>query len=97
MLPGCSTAPTVLRVPVGPNPFVAANGGRNGYLQVFSATEEENDIGFEFSHDQRTDYHIYNSSGKKIEHVRDNNLGHFDDTPRTIGLPAGTYKVSAAP
>lgn len=94
MLSGCST-PIVLNVPVGPDPSVATIAGPNGVLQVFSEKEEENDVGYEFPYHQRTDYYIYDSNGKKRERVNDNNIGHFESTPRGIRLPAGTYTVKA--
>ena len=84
-----------MRAPIGPNPIVAAKAGSNGDLQVFSATVEQNDVGYEFPYFQRTDYYIFDSNGKQREHVSDNNRGHFDDTPRAIQLPPGTYKVKA--
>ena len=95
ILAGCSTPPAVVRAPVGPDPFATAIAAHNGFLQVFSATEEKNDVGFEFPYYQRTDYYIDDSNGKPIECVRDNNRGHFDDTPDMIPLPPGTYKVKA--
>jgi hypothetical protein len=91
---GCST-PTALRVAVGPDPSIVKNVDTDGTLRVFSATEEENDVGFETPYDQRTDYYIYAANGKEIRRVLNNNKGHFEDRPRGIRLPPGTYRIKA--
>jgi hypothetical protein len=94
LLSGCST-PTVLRDPVGPDPFVNKTADSEGTLQVFSATEEKNDVGFETAYPQRTDYSIYSWNGKLIQRVRDNNKGHYDGTPRSVRLAPGIYNIRA--
>jgi hypothetical protein len=94
MMSGCST-PTALRVAVGPDPSIVKNVDTDGTLRVFSATEEENDVGFETPYDQRTDYYIYAANGKEIRRVLNNNKGHFEDRPRGIRLPPGTYRIKA--
>jgi hypothetical protein len=94
MISGCST-PTALQVPVGPTPMVAKNTDPDGMLKVFSATEQENNVGFEFPYNQRTDYYIYDSNGNEITRVSDNNKGEFEATPRPIQLNPGTYRVKA--
>jgi hypothetical protein len=94
ILPGCSS-PTLLREPVGPDPFVSKTADPDGTLRVFTATEEVNDIGFETAYSQRTDYTICDWNGKTIQHVRDNNKGHFEATPRSIQLRPGIYNIRA--
>ncbi|HEY3857601.1 MAG TPA: hypothetical protein VGO67_24730 [Verrucomicrobiae bacterium] len=94
MLSGCATS-TVLRVPVGPDPASASVGGVDGTLKVFSAKEQEDNVGFENPYNQRTDYYVYDSNGKEAQHVTDNNKGHFEAIPRGIELPPGRYSVKA--
>jgi hypothetical protein len=94
MLSGCST-PLVIDHAIGPNPFSVSSTAANGELQVFTMTEEENNVGFAFPYSQRTAYSIYTPDGKPTKHVNDNNCGHFDDTPPVISLPPGTYAIKA--
>jgi len=42
MLAGCATPSTIIRQPVGPDPFVATESGHNGKLQIFAAWTEQN-------------------------------------------------------
>jgi hypothetical protein len=90
---GCST-PLVVKSAVGPDPFRAAAPDPNGRLQVFTSTEEEETIGFSFPYKRRTAYTIYTEDGKPFKRVG-NNAGHYDDTPRTVSLPPGTYSINA--
>ncbi len=94
LLSGCST-PTLLPVRVGPDPSAALNGGADGKLRVFSQTEEQDNVGFQFSYAQRTDYEICDASGRRIKNVADNNKGNFGAVPRAVALPPGTYRVKA--
>jgi len=94
MLSGCAS-PTMLPDPVGPDPFLSKTADSEGTLQVFTATEEENDVGFETAYPQRTDYAIYKWNGKLLKHVQDNNEGHFEFTPRVIRLKPGMYRITA--
>lgn len=94
LLSGCATS-TVLRVPVGPDPASASVGSVDGTLKVYSAKEQENNVGFEFPYNQRTDYSIYDSNGNVVEHITDNNTGHFEAVPRGIQLSPGNYNVKA--
>jgi hypothetical protein len=64
-------------------------------LRVFTQTEEENDVGYQFPYAQRTDYEICDAAGRRIAHVSDNNKGNFEAVPRAIALPAGLYRVKA--
>jgi len=56
---GCSTSPLILGKAVGPNRFSVSTSESNGELQVFTATERENDVGEEFPYEQRTLYSIH--------------------------------------
>jgi hypothetical protein len=93
ILSGCATSPTMLREPVGPDPFLKGTADSDGSLQVFTATEEEDDVGFVDPYPQRTDYSIYSWSGKLLQHVQ--YRGHFDETPRVVRLKPGMYRISA--
>jgi len=96
LLLGCSSAPVAL-APVGPNPYGAVGANTTGQLEVFSALQECRD-GNEFDTNpawyQHTDYDVYNLAGKRIKHVF-NTVGHYDEAPRVIALPAGDYLVKA--
>ena len=43
---------------------------------------------------QHTDYTVYDSAGKRVRHVF-NTVGHYEETPNVITLPAGSYVVMA--
>ncbi len=94
LLSGCATS-TVLRVPLGPDPASASVGTADGTLKVYSAKEQEENVGFEEPYNQRTDYYIYDSNGKEAEHITDNNKGRFEAVPRGIELSPGRYNVKA--
>jgi hypothetical protein len=68
-----------------------------GQLEVYSALQTRRD-GNEYDPDplwhQHTDYTVYDSDGKRVEHVF-NTIGHYEEAPRVITLPAGRYVVSA--
>ena len=100
LLASC-TSPPIALAPVGPAPFAggfSSNG--TGGLQVFSCLEEENDdqnqgsSGASPSWYQRTDYNIYDATGKLVKHV-DNTTGHYATSPRLVSLPPGKYTVRA--
>jgi hypothetical protein len=94
-MPGCATAPMVLNETVGPNPSIAPIGESAGKLQVYSATEEEHEVGFQTAYFQRSPYTIYDLNGREIKNVNDNNKSEFLPLPRTVELPPGTYRVKA--
>ncbi len=95
-LAGCTTAPLTLNEPVGPSPFSASSGASNGKLKVYSATEEEHEVGFQTAYFQRSPYTIYSSDGREIKHVNDNNRSEFLPLPRVVELPPGNYRVEAS-
>jgi hypothetical protein len=92
---GCATAPMVLNDPVGPNPTMASSGESAGKLEVYSATEEEHNVGFQTAYFQRSPYVIYDSNGREIKRVNNNNKSEFLPLPQTEVLPPGTYRVNA--
>jgi hypothetical protein len=92
LMAGCHSA-LVVQTPVGPEPFGRQTGEPNGQLLVFSAKEARAD-GDDPTYYQHSDYSVYNSKGKRIKHVG-NSEGHFDEAPRLVSLPPGTYTVKA--
>src|SRR6266436_7170110 len=92
LMAGCGS-PLVIQTPVGPEPFGRKTMGPNGYLMVFSAKEARGD-GDDPIYYQHSDYFIYDSQGKRIKYVG-NTTGHFDEAPRLVQLPPGTYTVKA--
>jgi hypothetical protein len=97
LLTGCSSTPVVL-APVGPNPVGGERAASTGELQVFSSLTEQSDDQNQGSEDpvwrQHTDYRIYSLQGKLVKRV-DNTIGHFEEAPRRVALPAGQYLVKA--
>ncbi len=83
--------------PVGPNPEAKGPPGNTGYLQVFSEREPLVEGSYDGSNGiiyHHTDYNIYDTHGRHLEHVG-NAAGHFDSAPRLVPLPAGEYVVRA--
>lgn len=97
VLVGCATTPVAL-APVGPNPAGRERAVSKGELQVFSNLGEESDDQNQGGTDpvwyQHRDYNIYNLQGKLVKHV-DNTIGHYEQAPRRVALPAGRYLVKA--
>jgi hypothetical protein len=96
LLLGCASTPVAL-APVGPNPSGRASMAATGQLEVFSALQTRHD-GNEYDPNpawhQHTDYTVYDSAGKRVRHVF-NTVGHYEETPNVITLPAGSYVVMA--
>lgn len=92
VLVGCASTPVAV-APVGPNPLGIEGTSAKGELQVFSSLEgcSEGDNPTWWQH---SDYNIYNVSGKLIKRV-DNTVGHYEEAPRQVALPAGTYLIEA--
>jgi hypothetical protein len=97
LLVGCSSTPVAL-APVGPNPFGSQRMASKGELQVFSCLVAQSDDQNQGSEDpvwyQHSDYNIYNLHGKLLKRVN-NTIGHYEQTPRRVALPAGRYIVKA--
>jgi hypothetical protein len=63
-----------------------------GYLKVYSATDEYNDGGLAYySH---SSYAIYTTDGKLFKSV-ENHVSPTDESPDLVALPAGRYLVIA--
>jgi hypothetical protein len=90
---GCaSESKVVVSQPVGPDlarPRVHPDQG-TGRLVVYTAVEVANAVGSDFP--THSSYVIYASNGKLLQRV-DNRTGPFYQTPRTVSLPPGEYKV----
>jgi hypothetical protein len=94
---GCSSTPVAV-APIGPNPVGSERLASTGELEVFSNLAEQSDNENQGSRDpawyQHSDYNIYNLQGKLVKHV-DNSVGHYEQAPRRVALPAGRYLVKA--
>ncbi len=97
VLVGCASTPVTV-APVGPNPLGGDNQASRGGLQVFSSLAEQSDNQNQGSRDdvwyQHTDYYVYDRQHRPVKHV-DNDIGHYETTPRLITLPPGKYIVKA--
>ena len=67
-------------------------GSTDGYLLVYSATDEFNDGDLVFN--AHSSYSIYTSDGKLFKSV-ENHLSRSDEIPERVSLPAGSYIVEA--
>jgi hypothetical protein len=92
LLVGCSSTPVAL-APVGPNPVDIESMDSKGALQVFSSLTGRSE-GDNPTWHKHTEYYIYNLHGKLLKHV-DNTIGHYENAPRPVALPAGRYLVKA--
>jgi hypothetical protein len=63
-----------------------------GYLQVFSATDEFDDGGL--SYYAHSSYAIYTNDGKLFKNI-ENHLSRSDEIPEVVALPIGYYTVEA--
>lgn len=98
LLVGCSSTPIAL-APVGPNPVGSERSASKGELQVFSSLVDRSDDQNQANDSdpgwyQHTDYRIYDLHGKLVKRV-DNAIGHYEQAPRGVALPAGQYLVKA--
>ncbi|HYG34723.1 MAG TPA: hypothetical protein VEC99_08065 [Clostridia bacterium] len=93
LLCSCATTDqTLVLAPVGPPPKSASHG-KEGYLQVFSATTPVNDGGIQYL--PHSSYRIYRPDGQFVKAVR-NHMTQSDQAPQRVVLPAGEYYVVAA-
>ena len=67
-------------------------GSAEGYLLVYSATDEFSDGELVFN--AHSSYSIYTSDGKLFRSV-ENHLSRSDEIPERVSLPAGSYIVEA--
>jgi hypothetical protein len=63
-----------------------------GYLQVFSATDEFDDGGTRYY--AHSSYVIYTKDGKPFENI-ENHISRSDEIPQVVPLPIGYYTVEA--
>ena len=85
-------------------PFIAAIQGKDtearsardesndGYLQVYSATDEFDDGGT--SYYAHSSYVVYTSSGELFKKI-ENHISPSDETPDRVALPAANYTIEA--
>ena len=67
-------------------------GSAEGYLLVYSATDEFSDGDLVFN--AHSSYSIYTSNGKLFKSV-ENHMSRSDEIPERVSLPAGSYIVDA--
>ena len=106
---GCATNERSTRLgEVGPRPTLAAQPSGDGFLQVYSAREQEpidvnedefrwdDDFGKNaFLHDPaHTSYSIYSADGRLLQQVH-NNTSLNDPNPTPVGLAPGLYRIEA--
>ena len=63
-----------------------------GYLKVYTATDEFNDGGVAFY--AHSSYVIYTTNGKLVKNV-ENHISRSDEIPEVVALPVGSYMVVA--
>jgi len=92
---GCAThSPVVVNEPIGPDlapPRINLSDGQ-GQLVVYSALEVVNPVSSDFP--THAGYDIDDVNGKFIRRV-DNRSGSFYQTPASVSLPPGEYKIKA--
>jgi len=64
----------------------------DGYLLVYSATEESSDGDIQFN--AHTSYVIYTVDGKFFRNI-ENHLSRSDELPERVSLPPGSYSIEA--
>jgi hypothetical protein len=89
---GCVSNPLAL-APVGPDLVSRAAPGADGYLKVFTATQTV-DVDFEAYFNPHLGYEIDDQAGKCVKYVA-NHASEMDETPDTVSLPPGNYKIVA--
>jgi hypothetical protein len=65
---------------------------REGYLKVYSATDEFNDGDTWYS--PHSSYTIYTTEGKLFKNV-ENHISRSDEIPQIVMIPVGSYTVEA--
>ena len=63
-----------------------------GYLQVYSATDEFDDGGVPYY--AHSSYIIYTSEGEVFKNI-ENHISRSDEIPEVVALPVGSYTVEA--
>ena len=78
--------------PVRPGGLDYRNEVPQGYLEVYSATDEFDDGGL--SYHAHSSYAIYTTDGKVFTNV-ENHMSRSDELPEIVALPVGSYIVEA--
>jgi len=78
--------------PVRPSGLDYRNEVSQGYLEVYSATDEFDDGGT--SYYAHSSYAIYTIDGKVFKNV-ENHISRSDELPEIVALPVGSYIVEA--
>jgi hypothetical protein len=76
----------------GPAP--ASSDGMQGYLKVYTATEQYCNSDGGFMYYPHTGYSVLNKDGARFKSV-DNRMSGTDETPEKVALPVGAYFVQA--
>jgi len=93
---GCGSPASLTLTPLGPSPSAARTADPDGALEVFTAKRQQNNVGYEFSYNQRTGYEIYDARGARVKTVLNNNEKEFRaNAPIPVRLPPGQYTVKA--
>ncbi|MGH8100716.1 MAG: hypothetical protein ACREIW_05420 [Chthoniobacterales bacterium] len=78
--------------PTGPGNLAYRTESPQGYLEVYSATDEFNDGGLAYY--PHSSYAIYTTDGKLFKTV-ENHISLNDESPDLVALPTGFYLVMA--
>ncbi len=89
---GCATQPVVLDT-VGPAQAGHFVPDSRGYLRIYSATAAQ-ELGKNTFYYLHTGYRVYDAAGKFIQFVP-NHVGDMDESPTTLLLPVGQYRIKA--
>lgn len=84
--------PQLFSDPVRPGGLDYSALSSEGYLTVYSATDEFNDGGTPYY--AHSSYAIYTMDGKLFKKV-ENHISRSDEIPEIVALPAGNYTVEA--
>jgi hypothetical protein len=91
---GCASAPPTTEVtldPIGPH-LAGPSRGSQGFLRVHTATTDEQSG--KIPYQVHTPYWVYSEGGEKVRSVA-NHVGITDQSPMTVRLPSGRYRVLA--
>jgi hypothetical protein len=75
---------------VGPAPLLAAAAPPQGFLRVYTPTEEYDDE--QVLYDRHRNFSILTSGGEALQYVV-NADDRWDETPARVSLPVGSYKI----
>jgi hypothetical protein len=78
--------------PIRPSGLDYRTDAAQGYLEVYSATDEFDDGGVPYH--AHSSYAIYTTDGKVFKTV-ENHISRSDERPEVVALPVGSYIVEA--